>query len=414
MFSGALFIVFCAGAPSFVEAAVEKESPAPSASEYYEVRSSWKTSATGMENVSVFIFRDADRTGHYDSTDHAVGGVVVELDKPDGETIARLSNMYGFANFTTALEQNFADIDQEGIYRFRVIPPPGWIVIGDYGEQDIEFQEQPESRVGLVALETPAEVGLAQSLSITGASPSENKNQGLGGDSHGTLIAMSSSGTLRLLSLNDDGSYSVPVYPGLWVIQVFRGGQKEPEMRYVHVDRKPVKLANIDAPARERNDSVSEFRRTLNFDDFSSGKVRKMPNGWCGLTWKNLIVTEFDAYLGVGYRNNLIAGEHVGYNSSGYPVTVNSELEFDFHGAYFGGAWPEAEGETLILSGWRGEELVGYGEFPLSAYGPFWLQADFRNITKLKIKTKHYWQFVMDFPEFSFHRNMSTSHCPED
>ena len=47
-----------------------------------------------------------------------------------------------------------------------------------------------------------------------------------------------------------------------------------------------------------------------------------------------------------------------------------------FVGAYFVVAWPEAEGEILIVEAFRDGQRVARDEVGLSALGPVWLQAD--------------------------------------
>jgi hypothetical protein len=91
-----------------------------------------------------------------------------------------------------------------------------------------------------------------------------------------------------------------------------------------------------------------------------------------------------------------MSGKYVAYNTSGYPVTIEREDGFDFHGGYFAVAWRFAEGETMQVKAWRGEELLGSESLTLSSMGPFWFDADYRDITRLEIATDHYWQFVAD------------------
>ena len=138
-------------------------------------------------------------------------------------------------------------------------------------------------------------------------------------------------------------------------------------------------------------------KKLVDFEDVTYSTIQKIPNGVGGVNWNNLIATDFLLYKGEGYVNNRMSGKYVGYNTSGQPVTISKEEGFDFYGGYFGVAWlNEAEGETLEIRAWRGDELIGEEEFHLSALGPFYFDADYRNITKLELKTKHYWQFVVD------------------
>jgi len=390
-----------------------QENPDGSTREHYPVREDWEPSDTGLENVSIFVYRDRGRTGKQNVDDPSLAGIVVKLTDPDGGTVTRTSNMYGFANFTTGLNRDFADISQEGQFRFEVVPPPEWEVTGASGIQELEFEKRPRSRVGLVAANGPSEVGLRQVLSIQGTLDSNGrKSEELPA---GFIVATSASGSMKPEFTQSDGSYSVSVYPGLWHLQFFREKPFWKDSRIVHVEDVPVRLLDGHGLRNADQTSMNAVERAryrlIDFERFARGKARKMPSGWCGLHWENLVVTEFDAYSGAGYANSLVQGSHVGYNSSGYPVTIESNKGFDFHGAYFGGAWPNAEGETLKFTAWREEEELKIGEFALSAYGPFQLQANLVDITKLKVATRHNWQFVMDSPAFSFSAESSIQAC---
>ena len=65
-------------------------------------------------------------------------------------------------------------------------------------------------------------------------------------------------------------------------------------------------------------------------------------------------------------------------------------------GGYFSVAWPKAHGETLHLTAWRGEQVIAETRLKLSYLGPVWLDAEFRDIDKLRLSTEHHWQFVTD------------------
>ena len=49
-----------------------------------------------------------------------------------------------------------------------------------------------------------------------------------------------------------------------------------------------------------------------------------------------------------------------------------------------------------MLKGWRGDVLVYEDEITLSDLGPVWFDAEYRDVTRLEMQTKHYWQFVAD------------------
>jgi hypothetical protein len=134
----------------------------------------------------------------------------------------------------------------------------------------------------------------------------------------------------------------------------------------------------------------------VDFETVTRSEITKMPNGIGGLNWDALLAVDNEFYGGEGYINATMSGKYVAYNTSGYPVTIELEDGFDFRGGYFAVAWRSAEGETLQIRAWRGEELLGSESLPLSAMGPFWFDADYRDITRLEIATAHYWQFVTD------------------
>ena len=137
--------------------------------------------------------------------------------------------------------------------------------------------------------------------------------------------------------------------------------------------------------------------RTLGFDDLIASKsVLKIPAGYGDVGWRNWVATHNHYYEGPGYINNTMSGEYVAYNSSGHPAEVFGKKPFDFLGAYFGIGWDNAEGETVRLEGWRGDKIVYYDEFELSALGPVYFAANYTDVTLLKFSTLHYWQFVCD------------------
>lgn len=170
--------------------------------------------------------------------------------------------------------------------------------------------------------------------------------------------------------------------------------------RKVHVDHAPIHVSAIILGEEVPPELAVQI--PVDFDQVTSVPIAKMPRYPRELEWVNLVVSDNQTYRGSGYVNNTVSGRHIGYNSSGYPVTVAGDELFDFLGAYFGVAWPQAEGETLEVRAWRDKQLVGEEELSLSAMGPFWFEADYRSITRIEFATRHYWQFVMDAPVFRF------------
>ena len=97
-----------------------------------------------------------------------------------------------------------------------------------------------------------------------------------------------------------------------------------------------------------------------------------------------------------GYRNGVLSGEFLAYNGSGHPAAISRDEPFDFVGGYFGVSTLRAEGETLIITGWRDDQEAYRESLVLSALGPIFLAADFRGVTRLEFKAEHYWQFTVD------------------
>jgi hypothetical protein len=309
--------------------------------DHYPKNSDWQPTNTGSENVSLFVFRDSNADGVHSPGELPLANIAVLVHRPDGSRILRRSNLYGFVNITKSATIPGVDITEEAEYRFEVIPPPGWRVTTDNLSQLANFQVAPQTRPGIVADQVPTPVGLLQKPTITGRILERSSTDDLSPAS-GIQLQFVSSGSGEVHEGTSDEA-------GVFSVQVGRG---------------------------------------------------IMPTYPDGLHWTDLIVSRNTTYLGAGYINNSVTGGYIGYNSSGYPVTVSGETPFDFVGAYFGVGWSEADGETLTVKAWHDDELVHEESLSLSAMGPVWLDADFRAVTRVEFATKHYWQFVMDAPAF--------------
>lgn len=135
----------------------------------------------------------------------------------------------------------------------------------------------------------------------------------------------------------------------------------------------------------------------IGFDDvIQSIAVKKLHNGYHGLQWDNWVVAHQRFYKGEGYINGTADGEFVAYNGSGHPMTVSRDKPFDFIGGQFTAAWQDAEGETALVTAWRGDQVVYKDEIKLSRFGPVNFQANYDRVTKVEFRTKHYWQVVAD------------------
>jgi hypothetical protein len=369
------------------ETGPEPRSENPSA--FYQKRAKWDELSGGGANIniSVFAFRDLNRNGEYDLEDGPLAGVAFELLGPDNKRDVQRSNINGFCNFQMSVDT------KEGNYAYRALTPPGWKLTTHNEVQRTSFQIKPGS-VGDMISTTPADpVGFAQSLTIAGR---------VDVPSTGTMkvVATSPSGTTVDVSLDKEGTFLMPAERGTWLIEAINPSGAIAK-RAVNVDKAPVVLSQTTFGQPDLG--VAPRTLTLGFDDLiTPNSIVELPGGYGGLEWRNWVVTHKEAYGGPGYVNNTMSGEYVVYNSSGHPTKVFAEKQFDFLGGYFSIAWEDAEGETLRIEGWRGDELVYQDEIELSALGPVYFDANYANVTVVKFSTRHYWQFVGDDLTFGF------------
>ena len=162
------------------------------------------------------------------------------------------------------------------------------------------------------------------------------------------------------------------------------------------VARAPIVLSAFSGKTEPRADPLP-ILGIAGFDDLiETSGVFEVPSGYGGLNWYNFVAMHQRFTGGPGYINTTVSGEFIAYNSSGHPAEVSSDKPFDFVGAYFGAGWNDAEGETLLLKAWRGEEAAYEDRVVLSATGPVYFAADYRRITRVEIRTEHYWQAAID------------------
>ncbi|BCM18916.1 SdrD B-like domain-containing protein [Mesorhizobium sp. J8] len=355
---------------------------AGSADDYYPKRV-WGSLEGGQMNTSLLVFRDLNRNGVYDLGDRPMSRVAVELDKPDGSTIMRLTNAGGFANFRmSATQRNFEVVDA-GHYAFRVVPPPGYSFTTGNASQESDYVVSPGSPGDMIAKTTTHPVGLAADLTISGAVAA------------GTRVVLTGpDGLSAAAKVGPDGRFSAAVAPGEWLVDFSAGGATE--RRHVVVGAAPVVLSAFQGKG---GPAVAPLpvEHVVGFDDLmTSPGVFEVPSGYGGLGWYNLVAMHQRFTDGPGYVNTTMSGEFIAYNSSGHPAQVFSDKPFDFTGAYFGAGWDDAEGETLILKAWRGDESAYDDRLVLSANGLVYFAADYRRITRLEIRTQHYWQAAID------------------
>ncbi|GGZ86307.1 hypothetical protein GCM10007161_17640 [Ignatzschineria indica] len=370
---------------------------------FYQKQRRWEVIRPGVANVSHYIYHDINREGNYDLNAKPMMIVAVKMTRPDGSYRIRRSNINGFVNFiNTIVDQsnsevyNQIDVREPGEYTFEVQVPDGWYVTSGNAIQKITYVEAPNTRPGIICLETPTPVGLAQRVIVSG-----KVFKRVGGDLEKVVDqevivrAIFENGLSEKVELKD-GRYSFDVGNYKGTMTLFFESDFGECARMIDVGIYPINLSATILGEASRDLQKSDVT-VVDFEDITVAPIQKVPNGIAGVNWHNLIVCDNKLYNGEGYNNGCIDGSYVGYNTSGYPVTIELEEGFDFYGAYFSVAWlSSAEGETLSVEVWRGDQHVTKEEFTLSALGPFWLDAKWANVTKIVLSTKHYWQFVVD------------------
>lgn len=347
----------------------------------------WEQDSPGTMNISVFAYRDRNRDGVLDPGDAPMAAVAILLERPDGSLRMTRTNINGYANFGVHLGNASADIGEPGRdYHFEVQVPPGWEVTSASGAHSTRFEKRDGTPAGMVTTSPPPVIGLAQVLTVSGSQA----------EGYEDLVIVAPDGNRSAVAVDAEGRFSYPVYPGDWRLESASGPFGAPLHQFTVRDA-PVILGALTRQ-REATEALPQ-PMVLDFDDLERSVIEKLPVGYRGLAFDYLLAIHNQHYRGPGYVNVLASGAGVAYNSSGYPATVSSlnpgEV-FDFVGAYFGVAWGQAEGETLVVEGWRKGDQVYRDELTLSHLGPVWLQADYRGIDELRLQTIHYWQFATD------------------
>lgn len=324
-------------------------------------------------NISVFVFRDLNRSGTFDIGDRPMNGIIVDA-TGNGRMLTRRSNMSGFTNFEMSASDSSKDITFGGDYEFRLAVPPGWQVTTGNAVQHAFFTLLPGSPADIVAEPPPVPVGLAPALTISGRiDPAVTQIEVRSPDDEVSTIAA------------EAGHYAFPASAGVWRIGTGR---------LVEVVSAPVVLSMVGAG--EMADAPLGRDITVGFDDLEKGGVAKIPSGYSGLNWNNFVMAHMKFYGSQGYRNNIMSGEFVAYNGSGHPASISSAQPFDFVGGYLGASNFQAEGETLHIKAWRGDKLAYEEDLSLSALGPIYFGADFRDIDRIDFSTEHFWQVTFD------------------
>ncbi len=353
--------------------------PATAEEDYYPPRD-WSIESEGKMNISGFLFRDMNRNGIYDLPDRPMEDIAVEMTGPRGEHRIQRTNSNGFANFSMSKHNDKAYITEPGDYAFDVIVPEGWSVTTGNKLQVKSFRFLPGAVGDMIADPPFVAVGLVQDLRVFGKLPQA---------SAGTALTLESASAQREVELQADGSFSAALEQGDWTLRLRDGASGATVTRSFPVGDNPVQVSRLLFGDLE---PLPAPPRLVDFEDVTDKSIREMPNGVGGLSWWNFVALE----VAIAYTNNAMSGHYVAYNSSGHPARIYHDEPFDFVGGNFGVAWSRANGETLQLRGWRGEELVYEDSITLSYLGPIWFAADYRGITRLDLQTEHYWQFVSD------------------
>ena len=349
-------------------------------------RRDWEQASPGTMNISVFAYRDRNRDGVLDAGDVPMAAVAILLERPDGSLRMMRTNINGYANFGVHLDSASADIGApDKDYRFELQAPSGWEITSGTGTHTTRFERRAGTPAGMVTASPPPVIGLAPVLTVSGSNAA----------GAGELLAIAPEGSRSAVVVDAEGRFLFPVYPGNWQLQP--ASEPGVPLHEFAVRDAPVVLGAINPDRADRQPQPAPM--VLDFDDLERSVIEKLPVGYRGLAFDYLLAIHNQHYRGPGYVNVLASGEGVAYNSSGYPATVTSLKPgevFDFVGAYFGVAWEQAEGETLVVEGWREGRQIYRDELSLSHLGPVWLQADYRGIDELRLQTEHYWQFTAD------------------
>lgn len=376
--------------------------PAAADDDLYPKRTVWTPLGSPGDNVSHFIYRDINRNGIYDVGDRPMTKVAVTITDRDGKRSVQRSNIQGFVKFTNSMTAPGVIVSRPGSYTLQVQVPPGWELTSGNGTQTMTYVEEPEARAGMVVDRVPVPAGLASILTISGRIAKRAGDDSLAARSDVTVTATAPDGAVHKAAPDKDGRFTFPAAPGSWSVTATTTASGATTTRTVEVKQAPARLSAIvlgeDAPPR------APYDRIIDFESVTPSVIAKMPNGYAGLEWTNLIPVEMEYYGGEGYINNTISGHMVAYNTSGYPITIGHDKGFDFHGGYFGLAFLASEGETMNIRAWRGDRLIGAEEIELSGLGPLWFDADWRNITRIELSTRHYWQLVIDDLSFGLYQ----------
>lgn len=364
--------------------------PAAPADKYYRKRADWSASA-GKLNISVFVFRDTNRSGRYDLGDRPMASVAVEMRARGELALVKQSNIAGFTNFEMSTTEESSPITQPGWRTFEVISPPGWVVTTGNAVQEVEFVPLAGSVSGLICPQPPKLVGLAPLLEVRAAmDPTSTGSEELG--LRRIVLGESDPRGDRSIfwqRLDPGCEFSIPCESGPFELVC------EGFARSVTVGSFPTHVGTLTSVRDYASDKDGDWR-PIDFELAVQAGIGKIPNGYAGMDWDNFVAVDNAFYQGEGYVNGTVSGRMVTYNGSGHPAEVSHEEGFDLLGCHLTLGWIRSEGEVLIVEAFQGDALVAVDRVELSALGPVWYEPRFRNVTRVRFGTEHFWQFIMD------------------
>lgn len=360
----------------------------------YSPRSNLDAPHGGGIHLSGYAFRDLNRDGRLDLGDQPMAWIAFQVKGPGGKRSLVRTNLTGFANFETSLRQRDAVIRRPGDYIFRALVPPGWRVTTGNAVQRVHLDILYGAPADLVAKVPPAPVGLAPRLTLAGRCTLRGPDGSLVAAAAAEITASGPEGQSISTRVHSDGRFEIPMSPGTWRLLVSNASGAEGLLREITVRDAPVYVAGL--VLNEKSPQRAGWPQQFDFDSVTPLNIARIPSGVGGLDWDYLNAIDAISAGGDGYVNTLASGRYVGYSCSGYPVTISRHGGFDFYGAYVGAGLPLAEGETLHAEAFRGGRLVASDDLVLSVLGPVWLDADYRDVDRVILSTRHYWQFAID------------------
>lgn len=354
-------------------------------------QANWDQTYGGELNISVFIYRDLNANGTYDLGDRPMAGVVVDMTGA-GKSQRSRSNINGFANFRMSATQSTMEVTEPGTYQFTVVPPPGTVISSGNAVQQSAFELLTGAPADMFSVTPPIPVGITSTLTVTGlleapgAGPVEAGTNGLADKE---IAVTAPDGTVAKVYTDAQGRFSFHASRGEWLLAFDEGAG--PVQRRVSVADAPVYLGVVTGTGE-----LLRAPTVASFEGMDIVSVNKVPSGYAGLQWRNFVAVQQEYYGGEGYINTGSSGTFVAYGGSGHPAFIASDQPFTFVGGYFGASWVSAEGETLNIRAYRGDELAYIDHLALSALTPIYYSPNFPDVTRVEFSTTHYWQFVSD------------------